>query len=341
MSCHAAFPTIGKLKTFTITLDNPEGVYSPYDDVKGHVKVELKDKMKMRGIRLHFYGGAEVEWKELKKVGDQTYTEYYRANETYLNFEMVLFGKASGQGGDNPTLPAGSYTYPFRHRLPGPLPSSFESYAGKIRYWIKGTIDKPWKFNHTTKKVFTVADKLDLNDRPGTRKASRGEDEINLCCLWCKSGPISCKFELDRSGYVPGESIPIKAEIINHSNRRMWRSRAELHMFCVVPVGPAYQLEIPLKIIIGTIPLRESVPPRQGPSQSHLHQERAQAFAPSTSQPTPTYAESTFGKVNIKDVDDTEYTKGDTDYAPMYAYYNEGSTAESATGDKETSAPPQ
>ncbi|XP_046380703.2 arrestin domain-containing protein 3-like isoform X3 [Haliotis rufescens] len=391
---------MGKLKIFAITLNNTQGVYYPGQFLEGHVTVELNEGMKMRGIRLQFYGGAIVRWSERHSTGSgknrRTVTRYYSAHETYFNHELVLFGKASGQGGDNPTLSSGSYTYPFRYQLPNELPSSFEGSVGRIRYWLNGTIDKPWKFDHTTKRAFTVVNLLDLNTEPGAAEGSRGQNEKNLCCLCCKSGPISCTFQIDRCGYVPGESIPIKAEIINHSNRRMARSYAELYMvgfyrattktrtvfqkigeishgeilpgdsdtwngdllpippvppsklhgcriivieyyvkFCVSPAGPAFQLEVPLRLIIGSIPLRTTMqqygfaPPLQGPSQSQLYQGGAQASAPPvTSMPPPSFSESAFGTVNIKDDDDTEYTKGDMNYAPVYAYYNWGQTAQ-------------
>ena len=38
----------------------------------------------------------------------------------------------------------------------------------------------------------------------------------------------------------------------------------------------------------------------------------------------PTYAECQFGKVNIKDDEDSEYTRGNLEYAPRYTYYNWG-----------------
>ena len=36
----------------------------------------------------------------------------------------------------------------------------------------------------------------------------------------------------------------------------------------------------------------------------------------------PSYAECVFGKVNIKEENDNEYTKGDLSYAPVYNYYS-------------------
>ncbi|XP_046557797.1 arrestin domain-containing protein 3-like [Haliotis rubra] len=315
---------MGKLNVFGISLNNPQGVYFSGQVVEGHVTVELNGEMKMRGIRLQFYGGAHVRWSESHSTGSgknrRTRTVVYSSQENYFNYELVLFGKASGQGGDNPSLPAGRYTYPFRYQLPLGLPTSFEGSVGRVRYWLKGTIDKPWKFDHTTKRAFTVVSLLDLNTVPGAMESSSGANEKNLCCLCCKSGPISSRFQIDRRGYVPGESIPIKAEVTNHSNRKMTRSYAELYMvvryhargktrtnfekigeishgeilpgdsdvwngdllrvppvppselqgcriieinyfvqFCVSPAGPAFKLEIPLGVTIGSIPLRATL----------------------------------------------------------------------------------
>ncbi|XP_046562336.1 arrestin domain-containing protein 3-like [Haliotis rubra] len=185
-------------------------------------------------IRLHLYGGADVRWTENHTSGTgknrKTVTKIYSVTETYINYVFVLFGKEPHIEGDNHSLPAGRYTYPFQYQLPVGIPSSFEGTVGRVRYWLSGTIDKPWKFDHTTKKAFTVINPLDLNTEPGSMDGIRGEGQKTLCCLCCKSGPISCTFQIDRCGYVPGETIPIKGEIINHSNRRMKRSYAQLYM---------------------------------------------------------------------------------------------------------------
>lgn len=39
-----------------------------------------------------------------------------------------------------------------------------------------------------------------------------------MCCLCCKSGPLSGSIRLDRIGFVPGEEININAEIQNLSS---------------------------------------------------------------------------------------------------------------------------
>lgn len=43
------------------------------------------------------------------------------------------------------------------------ISTSFEGKHGSIRYWVKAEIDKPWSFNHKTKKAFTVISPIDIN----------------------------------------------------------------------------------------------------------------------------------------------------------------------------------
>ena len=47
----------------------------------------------------------------------------------------------------------------------------------------------------------------------------------------------------------------------------------------------------------------------------------------------PSYNESVFGKVNVKDEDDSEHTRGDLDYAPVYTYYDWGHHPTPMSGD--------
>ena len=47
----------------------------------------------------------------------------------------------------------------FRRRVA----TSFEGKYGRIRYWLKAEVDKPWGFNSKTKRAFTVIDHIDIN----------------------------------------------------------------------------------------------------------------------------------------------------------------------------------
>ncbi|KAK6180226.1 hypothetical protein SNE40_012418 [Patella caerulea] len=379
---------MGKLNIFEITFSNPQGVFYGGQIIHGHVTVELNAEIKMRGIRLHFEGGARVHWTERHSSGSgksrRTVTRHYSSSETYFNHTLVLFGKGPEQKGEDPVLQAGRYTYPFSFQLPSGIPSSYESFTGRVRYSVGGVIDRPWKFDHTTRRAFTVVDPLDLNLEPMATKGASANDEKTLCCLCCKSGPISCMFKLNRLGYVPGEVIPITGEINNSSRRKMTSSFADIRMTVqyhattktrtrcnivskiwhgaiepgdsdmwngdhlpvpplppsglrgcriidirytavlnVVPSGLAFDLVVPIDILIGSIPLQAVAQQYGPPPPLSGNSIPMQPSAPSNmGLPPPSYAECAFGKVNIREESDNEHTRGNMDFAPVYSYYN-------------------
>lgn len=53
---------------------------------------------------------------------------------------------------------------------------------------------------------------------------------MTLCCLCCKSGPISATLYLETIGFVPGEGIPIHVEIENRSGRKISAASVTLLM---------------------------------------------------------------------------------------------------------------
>ncbi|KAK6180275.1 hypothetical protein SNE40_012462 [Patella caerulea] len=387
---------MGKLNMFAITFSNPQGVFEGGQLIQGHVTVELNAEIKMRGIRLHFEGGARVHWTESKTEGtgkdSRTVTKDYSSRETYFKHILVLFGKGPGQKGIDPVLQAGRYVYPFSFQLRAGIPSSYESSVGKVRYSVTGVIDRPWKFDHKTKRAFTVVNPLDLNQEPQAKQGATGNGQKTLCCLCCKSGPISAVLRLGRLGYVPGEAIPITGEIINGSRQKIDNSFADIKMIVkyyattktktehktvskiyhgpiipgdgdtwdgdllpipplppsglrgcriidityrlainVDPSGIAFDLVVPINILIGCIPLQSvarqyglprplSLPPT---GSNEMRLQPTMPSAPSYMDiPPPSYAECVFGKVNIRDENDDEHTRGNMDYAPAYTYYN-------------------
>lgn len=115
-------------------------------------------------------------------------------------------------------LPAGTHTYPFTCALPPTLPSSYEGKWGHVRYTIKVTLDRPWKFDQDTKMAFTVISPVDLNQNPHCKEAGKLDLEKSFCCFCCRSGPLSVLVRLPVTGYVSGQIIPISVEVDNTSN---------------------------------------------------------------------------------------------------------------------------
>jgi hypothetical protein len=86
------------------------------------------------------------------------YVEYYLYNVTYF-----------AVAGITEVLPAGEHSFLFSMTLPNHLPSSFEGKYGYVRYTVKATLNRPWKFDHEVKAAFTVLLHLDLNLDPLNR----------------------------------------------------------------------------------------------------------------------------------------------------------------------------
>ncbi|KAK3098191.1 hypothetical protein FSP39_017071 [Pinctada imbricata] len=147
-----------------------------------------------------FYGGQQVAGKVILVV------------ENDLKLRV---------GQDDYVFKPGSYEYPFSFVLPPNTPTSYESHIGRVRYVLKANIDRPWAFDTSMESYITVLTPLDLNTCPDATSMAENEDSKTLCCLCCESGPITGKIKLDRMGYVCGEAITPKGDVMNSSNRKM------------------------------------------------------------------------------------------------------------------------
>ena len=86
---------------------------------------------------------------------------------SFLFSFLLCFHTAPYETDGTVKLSAGQHVFPFQFQLPVQLPGSFEGRSRcYVRYWLKGTIDKPWKFDPEVKYTFTVGSMLDLNLQP-------------------------------------------------------------------------------------------------------------------------------------------------------------------------------
>ena len=222
-------------QVFVIDVDNGDGVFYPGSIISGRVNLQTSDEKKLRGIYLTLVGRAYVHWSETRSSGTgqnrRTTTVHYRDEEPYFNFRVNLWG---GDGGER-LLQPGSYQFPFSFKLPEvPLPTSHEGYTGHVRYWLEARLDRPWKFDHVTKRAFTILERVDLNlSQEDLAGARRGENQKTLGFLCCKTGPLTLTASTDRGGYCPGENILVTAHIGNNTNKEMRRVKATLYRHVV------------------------------------------------------------------------------------------------------------
>jgi hypothetical protein len=105
--------------------------------------------------------------------------------------------------------------------LPTNLPTSFEHSIGNVRYLIHATVDIPWARDKHSIKSFTVISHYDLNQQPALRQPFKAFGTKILCCLFCKSDPITAEFSITKGGYVCGECIVFNVTVNNRSSREI------------------------------------------------------------------------------------------------------------------------
>nr|DBA28458.1 TPA: hypothetical protein GDO54_008816 [Pyxicephalus adspersus] len=115
-------------------------------------------------------------------------------------------------------LPAGRHEFPFTFQLPENLVTSFEGKHGCVRYWVKAKLHRPWSTVKKTKKEFTVIEPIDINT-PELLAPQAGTKEKIAHAWYCNLGQVSVTAKIDRKGYIPGEVMPIFAEIDNCTSR--------------------------------------------------------------------------------------------------------------------------
>ncbi|KAK3097148.1 hypothetical protein FSP39_006820 [Pinctada imbricata] len=321
-----------KVKSFDIVLASPSGIFYGGQQVAGKVVLVVENDLKAREIVLAFQGWAHVHWSERHGSGKNRRTVHYRSNETYFDYCVALVPK----GQEDHVLRPGRYEYPFAFNLPPNTPTSFESHTGRVRYMLKANIDRPWAFDTDTNCLITVLTPLDLNATPEATecvyKTPRKSKSVYSTAGECLLGEL-------------GENKPMQI----HGSRLIVPplppsgligcNIIDVHYYVqlnVVPSGAAFDLNVMVPLIIGSIPLASTVeqygvpPPIQ---QSTLVTPSAPAppSAPSNI-PAPSYAQSYFGPSSIFEEEAQQATETSANavgpaqeantWAPSYSYYN-------------------
>lgn len=191
---------MGKVKSFKFEFTGNRAVFYPGQWVSGDCKLVTNDSLKVKSFGICLVGEAGYR---SKKGGTIEKKEFVTPVQ-----EQTIYGPS--------TISAGDHTHQFRFQIPPEvLPTSFEGDFGFIRYYLQGTIKRPWKADISTRKVFTVWEYVDCNN-PLLSAPQIGQSEKLIeggCFSASKRNYIT--LQLDRRGYCPGEHIIVSVKVVD------------------------------------------------------------------------------------------------------------------------------
>ncbi|XP_053695818.1 arrestin domain-containing protein 17-like [Sabethes cyaneus] len=197
-----------------ILTNSTDGIFYPGQEVIGDVIVTLRKSYNVSKLKLTIFGVGKTKWFERQGRGSIA----YKAKERYLYSELVLF-QADEKYKDVPT---GTYSHGFACVLPDTLPASFEGKRGHIRYWLKATLERPWRQSKIHSLNFQLVRQLDLNNE--ILMPVRSELTKSLGYWPCvPSGVLYASVELPTSGFVPGQFIPAVIQVNNKGGNKITR----------------------------------------------------------------------------------------------------------------------
>uniref|UniRef100_T1HCV7 Arrestin C-terminal-like domain-containing protein n=1 Tax=Rhodnius prolixus TaxID=13249 RepID=T1HCV7_RHOPR len=197
------------IREFDIRLERE--MYYAGEVLSGHVLLNTVENFKLKSVRVMLRGKAHVEWKVVVSGDRRT----LRDDQYIIDDRAVIWGQDKIEG-TVAILPRGQHHFPFKFHLPGSsLPCSFESKPGYIRYYIKVTVDIPYCSPPQGMKYFTIiGPHIDCMDEQYLVFFFQNIKTTNHFILHDRS-------ELERSAYVCGESIRLRADIDNQGEEEV------------------------------------------------------------------------------------------------------------------------
>ncbi|EGT38306.1 hypothetical protein CAEBREN_30558 [Caenorhabditis brenneri] len=214
---------------FTIDFDQPAAVYTPGQTVRGTLTIQNQSALNALSLKICIHGEVVTFWRKYEQ-NDKT-GRYYRRSE-HINYKSVikiLNGAAQPWSSiENTTnkIPAGVNIFPFVFQLPMSCPPSFEGSHGNVRYSVHVELHRPWRLDVETKRVFSVIPIVDLNTIPKTINPM-----VSHACMhsgFFGTKEVKVTVNLPKSGYTPGEVIPITLSIHNHTKKPVHYAKASL-----------------------------------------------------------------------------------------------------------------
>lgn len=158
---------MAKPKEFSYKFEKDDLVFRPGEKIIGSLLIDLEASMEVTAVKLEFLGNARVSWSESQGSGKQRRSKVFASSQIMFNHLVKFHERDFSNPDDKGELSQGEHVLPFSFQLPDELPSSYEGFVGRIRYYSKATIITAIGCkDFSIKKVFTVLDILDLNTLP-------------------------------------------------------------------------------------------------------------------------------------------------------------------------------
>ena len=207
---------------FLVNFSDPKGFYYPGENVTGSITISLRDEIRFRELTLKFKGKSYCHWTSGTGDNKKSHTN----QEEHFKHKIVLLTSLSTS--DDMSLGPGEFSYPFIFQLPCNLPPTFESsrHTGYVQYSLKiaFNVNSGLKSDIKAKIPFKViGTPIDLNQTPRLLEPADAVTEKFLCCLCCRSGPISLRCQINKQAFYIGEPIIFSVELDNKATDRELR----------------------------------------------------------------------------------------------------------------------
>lgn len=192
--------------------------YHPGADVKGAVVVTLVEPKECKKLSVKLVGEADVRWTERYGTGDDRTKETYSNSVDYIKKKEVLWSKDGSPSGE---IPAGENTFPFTFKLPDNAAPSFKDQHGKVEYEIKAKLTESGfeKNKHKAKKVHVIVRENGAELMRSYMEPATFDKDTRVQLLCFNFGSMSMSCTLPRTGFSPGEAIPINVHVENQSTK--------------------------------------------------------------------------------------------------------------------------
>ena len=177
--------------------------------VEGKLVVTVDKPKKYQKISVKLWGRAKVHWQE----GENS---HHRNLVVYVENKTIVWTVEDSPTGE---LPAGEHHFPFSFQLPHDTPPSFECRFGGVRYSLQAKVNhqEMMKLSHTTDLDLNVTPESDVLSPYQEPKVVEKSERAKFLCM--DFGSISASASIPRTGFSPGEAIPISISVDNQSSK--------------------------------------------------------------------------------------------------------------------------